>query len=338
MSQYGSSRGSDGFGNGFDSFGSDSFGELEGNGFGYEGPVGDPFGPDFGSTNYRQKKTKKKPAIVKILFVVLGVLALIGAIREIISGKNSSGSQAQTVPTQQEGQTSPGNSQIPKPSMDGTGPIASRKNPTKALRDDRKADLSNVDFNRTCEWTHQYTAYDKMTTYTLHYDEFPLGAYEYYSSLDRYPLDDWTKYLTDEYNCLMCDDLANYFAGTSLSEFGAVSNAVAFVQSLEYLPDGGTGEVEYPKYPIETIYEKGGDCEDTSLLLCGIIRSMGYDSVLVIFDTHVGVGILGEGLEGTYYDVDGRKYYYTETTGENWKIGEMPEEHRGMSARILEVK
>ena len=104
-----------------------------------------------------------------------------------------------------------------------------------------------------------------------------------------------------------------------------------FVQQLEYKSDG---DWEYPKYPIETLYDKGGDCEDTSLLLCGIIRSMGYGSVLVLLDGHCAVGVQGGNLNGRYYELDGKKYFYVETTAKGWRIGEMPAQYINSSAWI----
>ena len=61
---------------------------------------------------------------------------------------------------------------------------------------------------------------------------------------------------------------------------------------------------EYPRYPVETLFDRGGDCEDTSILTATILYEMGYDVALLILedDNHCAIGISGgEGVFGTYY-------------------------------------
>ena len=48
------------------------------------------------------------------------------------------------------------------------------------------------------------------------------------------------------------------------------------------------------------------------------------------------VGI-GETISGEYYEHEGKRYYYCETTGYGGKIGDIPEEFRGIDARIYPV-
>jgi hypothetical protein len=75
---------------------------------------------------------------------------------------------------------------------------------------------------------------------------------------------------------------------------------------LEYTSDLVTeGYDEYPRYPIETLVDKGGDCEDTAILAASIIRGMGYGVVLLVFPKtadspgHCAVGVAGEaGMPG----------------------------------------
>jgi len=52
----------------------------------------------------------------------------------------------------------------------------------------------------------------------------------------------------------------------------------SFVQQLPYTSDRVTTPYdEYPRFPLETLYEKGGDCEDTAILAATILKEMGYD-------------------------------------------------------------
>ncbi len=67
-----------------------------------------------------------------------------------------------------------------------------------------------------------------------------------------------------------------------------VELATAYVQSLEYRTDG-----DVPQYPIETLYEYGGDCDDKAILLAAILSHSGYDVVLLLFpnEAHMTLGI-----------------------------------------------
>lgn len=79
--------------------------------------------------------------------------------------------------------------------------------------------------------------------------------------------------------------------------FGAydqLCNALAFVQqNIRYTADlcPQTGKlIEYPKYPIETLVEKRGDCEDRAILAAALLKRMGYEVALLVLPTHVAQG------------------------------------------------
>ena len=108
---------------------------------------------------------------------------------------------------------------------------------------------------------------------------------------------------------------------------------LAFVQQgINYAHDvsSTTGEiVEYPKYPIETLAEQTGDCEDQAILMASLLKNMGFDVALLILPTHVALGVAGfTGLNGvTLIDpTSGKPYYYTETTVYGWLPGQVPQE------------
>ena len=117
---------------------------------------------------------------------------------------------------------------------------------------------------------------------------------------------------------------------------------------------------EYPKYPIETLMDGSGDCEDLSFLLASILQAWRKnDSVnfsLILFDNHVAVGwsvkLFDEmskeevtnyftGLKlpyaTYYYTENNRKYFYVETTNDDFEIGEKPDDLIGVSATIYEL-
>jgi len=114
--------------------------------------------------------------------------------------------------------------------------------------------------------------------------------------------------------------------------------AAAFIQSLPYVSDVYTGYDEYPKYPVETFFEKNGDCEDTSYLTASIIRAMNIDTVLVLLPGHMAVAVWADcNNSGTYYKLDDRCYYYIETTGENWNLGDIPDDYLYTSATLVKI-
>lgn len=115
----------------------------------------------------------------------------------------------------------------------------------------------------------------------------------------------------------------------SLSEWQLINMVVDFVQSLEYQVEVG----EYPKYPVETLVDGGGDCEDTSILLAAILDKLDVDCILLSPPGHMAVGVAIAQLKAQHYPYNGRNYYYVETTGTNWGIGAIPPTYAG-SAKI----
>lgn len=109
---------------------------------------------------------------------------------------------------------------------------------------------------------------------------------------------------------------------------------IAFVQQLEYRNDRG----EYPKWPVETIAERGGDCEDTSILLAAMLRLMGYDALLINPPGHMAVAVACEGCDGTAYRQGSRTYYYVETTAAGFAIGEVPADYQAVGAKVMSLE
>lgn len=115
-----------------------------------------------------------------------------------------------------------------------------------------------------------------------------------------------------------------------------VSFVLAFVQSLSYTRDDvSTGYIDYPRFPVETLLDGEGDCEDTSALFATMAKIMGYDVVLICPMRHVAVGVSGdEGFSGVYHLHEGKRYFYAETTEKGRRIGEVPSEYRGVATIV----
>jgi hypothetical protein len=123
-----------------------------------------------------------------------------------------------------------------------------------------------------------------------------------------------------------------------LGEDGRVGLTIAFVQGLPYTYDNvSTPFDEYPRFPSETIYDDGGDCEDTAILMAAILKRMGYDVVLLSLPGHVAAGISCDpsGSNRTAYPYEGREYCYLETTGEGYGIGELPAEFSSTNVTVI---
>jgi hypothetical protein len=169
----------------------------------------------------------------------------------------------------------------------------------------------------------------------------PEHLFDYYSNKIRVPTADYSVYVThpldDEYIAKIISEFYDIASAEGYDDAQIIELVVAFVQTLPYTSDDvTTGFDEYARYPLETLVDGGGDCEDTSILTSALLDSMGYDTVLFNLPEHVGVGVDVD-HHGTYWHYDDVRYYYVETTGEGWEIGELPEEHQGQTAVVYPI-
>lgn len=129
----------------------------------------------------------------------------------------------------------------------------------------------------------------------------------------------------DSYIQTLAKELNSTSAKQGYNSYDEVSFILAFVQSLPYTSDNVTeGYNEYPRFPIETLVDGGGDCEDTSILFASLTLILGYGTVYINPPDHYAVGVLGDSLQGTYwvYPQDSNNTYYCcETTGNGFTIG-----------------
>jgi predicted transglutaminase-like cysteine proteinase len=193
---------------------------------------------------------------------------------------------------------------------------------------------NGVEFtSKSYNWTYNGQKY-KITI------EIPKSVYDYYHSLERLPTSDYSVYvsypLDDNYLLGIVDQLQAFSNIEGFTEVQRVSLIVSFVQNIPYTTDLiTTGYDEYPRYPLETLIDGGGDCEDTSILASSLLKLMGFDTVLLGYPNHMAVGISITNISGSYYTSDGKHYYYVETTGKSWKIGEIPPDYKDLSVTIL---
>ena len=193
---------------------------------------------------------------------------------------------------------------------------------------------------RTYTWTYNREIFSRDTyTITL---QIPKGHYDYYKNQPH--TRDYNSYALSDYDRQLLNSMIEGFKQqgekNGYSDYDNVMNVIAFVQSLPYTSDSvTTGYDEYPRYPIETLVDGGGDCEDSSILAAALLSEMGYGIILVSPPGHMALGIKGsENLSGSYYEYNGSRYYYVETTSSGWGIGKLPPEFSGTKASIYPMK
>ncbi len=196
--------------------------------------------------------------------------------------------------------------------------------------------LSHDQMTRNYEWNYKSQPFLLQATYN-HAD------YMFYSERSRQRT--WVHFVKDPYHSDFIAQLSEqlellaYNHGYERDEIPYI--AISFVQSLPYISDSvSKGYDQYARFPFETMYYGGGDCEDSSILLAAILNNLGYDVALIELPGHIAVGIHdNEGIfHGSYYEHEGKKYFYLETTNSGWKPGEIPEEFKDSKAIIYPIE
>jgi len=190
----------------------------------------------------------------------------------------------------------------------------------------RLDEILSIEVTQHYGWNYGYS--------TWHWDlPIPMSLYvEYWERERPSSWDEWTYMAKDPDDDYYIDQMIQGINEAAIkegfTEKEKVDFVIAFVQSLPYTEDDvATRWDEYPKYPVETLFDRGGDCEDTSILVAALLDRLGYDVAILILDDedHAAVGVSIRGIYGTYYEYEGEEYFYLETTGDGWKIGEMPD-------------
>ena len=123
--------------------------------------------------------------------------------------------------------------------------------------------------------------------------------------------------------------------------WSAVAVALSLAQSIAYVADNvSTGMDEYPRFPLETLFDGQGDCEDKAVLYASIVISLGHDAALFLILSeelsHMATGVAAPGLGGAYVSYNGTDYFYAETTSPGARIGQVPEEIDLNDVEVLE--
>lgn len=189
-----------------------------------------------------------------------------------------------------------------------------------------------LDFSGTShgrEWTVGFTALKHGYIAALIGQRYTDRRYYVYEALNDGVADELGRILNDEAD-------ANGITGARQT----VDFLIDFVQNLPYVPDDvSTGYDDYTKRHVESLVDGGGDCEDSSIMLASLLLSdsFGYGTALIFLPGHAALGVKGgDNIDGYYYEKNGTNYYYIETTGRGWDVGEIPDEYRNEEAYVRE--
>jgi hypothetical protein len=160
--------------------------------------------------------------------------------------------------------------------------------------------------SRTYSWDYE----GRRWQLTLPLDD---ELYQTYKSRTRNR--DYDLFASDPYDDWLIKDIADALYSLSkaygLEERQIPGLCISFVQSLNYTSDlESSGYDQYPRFPYETLYENGGDCEDTAILSVSILQEMGYDAVLLELPEHMALGIKCDPEQkGKNFEYEGSNYY-----------------------------
>lgn len=168
----------------------------------------------------------------------------------------------------------------------------------------------------------------------------PVSLYEYYQGR-AHVSDDMVHFVLSDYDRSCVQSLVESFRKggeeVGYSDRDNLNNVITFVQSLQYVFDEDSkGEEDYVRFPLETLVDGVGDCEDMAILAAAILYEMGYDVLLVSLPDHLALAVNCQWeCNGTYYLYEGVNYYYLEVTNTGWDIGEIPNEYRSCQAKLM---
>jgi hypothetical protein len=154
-----------------------------------------------------------------------------------------------------------------------------------------------------------YRSKSKIVNYAIQYLNYTREdeGYEYIENIKQYLKVD-------------ADQLG--YSGAKLAGY-----IVAFAQScVPYTSDPENNGYDYPKYPIETLVEMGGDCEDKSILAAVLLNAFGFESGLFLLPKHMIAAVyLPDYKSGATINHNNKNYTCIEATQVN-KMGYLDKE------------
>jgi len=161
--------------------------------------------------------------------------------------------------------------------------------------------------------------------------EIPSSLYGYYKTQPRvvWTSRDYDAYVLDPLDDATLNEITREIVTATAGDYHAsLENALFFVQKcIRYVYDPLW--FEYPRYPVETLVDGIGDCEDTAILYVSLVRTLGHGALMVIVDTDADGSIdhmvawvpvepsfVNAHPDRSYWDYQGRTYAFAETAVE----------------------
>lgn len=122
------------------------------------------------------------------------------------------------------------------------------------------------------------------------------------------------------------DGITNLFSIEQLKNKDKLLFLVSFVQNIKYDRPGGTLDL---LAPVATLAKQFGDCDTKAILLYVLLERLGIDCAMM-WSQYYKHAMLGINIpsRGDYKNLNGKNYYFLETTYPGWAIGDLPPDFR----------
>ena len=156
-----------------------------------------------------------------------------------------------------------------------------------------------TEYNNTYRWSYDNQSFSyEITVDTSYYSKVTGSAIDRSGSLtvERYTTASGEKVAVKDY--IVVDEhiqaLADSLKIQYKEKFGAEPTKEQYIKftavfindNIEYDWDEADNGREYWRYPLQTLIEKTGDCEDTSILMAAILDAAGYESGIILLPGH----------------------------------------------------
>ena len=191
--------------------------------------------------------------------------------------------------------------------------------------------IGTLDIQVYYSWTYDDNSY--TMTVDLSYADYYASHATTYSAKSARAVTNWSTVTDFVVVDSTVESIASQLKTLYTDTYGSVSLnqsyanfILAFVQiEFTYQYDSTLyGQDEYWAYPIETIFNNGGDCEDTSILCAAIYTAAGFQAAVAILPGHAICGVALSSYSTPTYSsnsyeilkqtVSGNTYYACETT------------------------
>lgn len=165
----------------------------------------------------------------------------------------------------------------------------------------------------------------------------PYDTYKYYHEDAPHPViykgkeEEIKVYITP--NEPIIKEIVSIIKNQCRSEEELANALLDFVQDKSYaLSNRYYYTLEF-KYPIETLVEMGGDCDTHAILYATLLKAAGFKVLILISfeEKHAAVAVHltnppTHNIQESYwfFTYEGEEYYFAETTGWGWRVGDCP--------------